>query len=118
MGLDTTHGAWNGPYSRFGRWRDAVAKAAGLDNWHSINPFPSDSELYGRWAKTPRDPLEVLWSHSDCDGVIQAEQCLPLAEALLKLAPKLKDAGWREDTFKFAAGLLLAASRGEDVEFL
>ena len=30
MGLDTTHGCWNGPYSAFHRFREDLAKAAGI----------------------------------------------------------------------------------------
>lgn len=116
MGLDTTHGCWHGPYSQFGHWRDAVAKAAGIDDWVHANPDPTSDELYGRWKKTPGDPLIILWSHSDCDGIIQSAQCIPLAEALLKLAPDMRGPA-RENTLRFAAGLLLAASRDENVEF-
>lgn len=116
MGLDTTHGCWHGAYSRFGKWREAVAKAAGIDDWTKMNPDPTNDELFGRWKKGPADPLMVLWSHSDCDGVIQTDQCIPLAEALLKLAPDMRNEE-RENTLRFASGLLLAASRNEDVEF-
>lgn len=116
MGLDTTHNCWHGPYSAFGHWRAAVAKAAGIDDWVKMNPDPTNAELFGRWKKTPDDPLMVLWSHSDCDGVIQEAQCVPLAEALLRLAPEL-DGEHYADTLRFAAGLLVAAARKEDVEF-
>lgn len=45
MGLDTTHGCWHGPYSAFNRWRETLARAAGIpvrlmvgwygyDDWH------------------------------------------------------------------------------------
>lgn len=117
MGLDTSHGCWRGAYSRFGVWRDAVARAAGIDHWHDMSPDPTNDELFGRWKQTPDDPLMVLWAHSDCDGVIQSAQCVPLAEALLKLVPDMRDPEQRENTLRFAAGLLLAASRNEDVEF-
>ena len=30
MGLDTTHGAWRGPYSSFNRWRTELAKRLGI----------------------------------------------------------------------------------------
>lgn len=30
MGLDTSHDCWHGAYSAFNRWREAVAKAAGI----------------------------------------------------------------------------------------
>lgn len=118
MGLDTTHGCWNGPYSAFARWREAVAAAAGitdLGEFWSKAPVVRD-ELMGRWAKTPDNPLMVLLMHADNEGVIQHAQCQPLATALTELLPKLQR-NHVAVTERFIAGLCRACSRGEDVEF-
>lgn len=75
-------------------------------------------------ALAPR-PLLWLLRHSDCDGEIPADQCAAIADDLETLLPKLdqlEPAGghigiWGEKTRAFIAGLRLAASRGEPVEF-
>lgn len=125
MGLDMTHGCWNGPYSEFGEWRDAVAKAAGHADWINVVKINDDRDgrLFGRWPDgEPADPLNVLWAHSDCDGIIAARHCVPLAKALRALVHKLKGSIYEPGsmqwlTIRFAAGLLYAASRNENVEF-
>ncbi len=50
MGLDTTHDCWHGPYSRFHRWRQELAKVAGV-------PLPL---MEGFYAKPPTEAVEWL----------------------------------------------------------
>jgi hypothetical protein len=97
MGLDTSHGCWNGPYSAFDRWRTALQEAAG---WHLEEEFlarevnweaVTDDNIAGRWDALPEDPLVVLVAHSDCDGEIPVEALLPLAERLEGLADRFPD---------------------------
>ena len=137
MGLDITHDCWNGAYSAFSRWRQKIAEAAGywvlpvtypdgggthptiILDWHRYQ----NGELFGEWRDPPRDPLLVLFVHSDCEGVIHPEQAGPLADALESLLPKLQGDGgghigdYREKTQNFINGLRAAAAAGEDVEF-
>lgn len=132
MGLDTTHDCWHGAYSAFNRWRDKLAEVAGyrfaviegrntpLIDWGHI----TDDQLYGRWKKTPEDPLVVLIAHSDCEGEIFPEQGEPLADRLAELLPLLPDdedgghiGDWRAKTQAFIDGLRAAAKEDEPVEF-
>lgn len=134
MGLDTTHDCWHGPYSSFGRWRAAVAAAAGiatyegrlgLSYWHeSFNELrDAQGGLYGDWVTPPEDPLMVLLCHSDCEGRIPHELAAGLADRLEGLLPGIvEDRSWptgymRQHTLDFIAGLRAAATKGEDVEF-
>lgn len=78
-----------------------------------------------RWDALKPSPLHILLNHSDCDGIIEAKDCGPIADALEALLPKLEEAGnggghvggYAEKTRIFIDGLRLAASRGEDVDF-
>lgn len=133
MGLDTTHGCWDGSYTGFSLWRDALADAAGYcriigGKW-ADNESPvfgsvilidwghlPDKALMGEWPETPADPLMVLIAHSDCDGVIHPAQAGPLAERLAELAP-LVDEQYQPATQRFLAGLRDAVTANEDVEF-
>lgn len=143
MGLDTTHGCWRGSYSAFARWREKLADVAGYDYVEATGKYGTfhslcvdwagapDPELLGEWGDvvphrldgTP-DPLLYLLMHSDCEGVLKAEHCGPLAdrlEELIELLPDEDDRGhignWRDKTQTFIDGLRLASEAGEDVEF-
>lgn len=119
MGLDTSHDCWHGAYSAFGRWRAKVCEVAGhgkLDDRAGFGgaiPWPTD------------DPLVKLLYHSDCDGEIAWEDCAAIADRLEELLPALKRAGdggghigdYAESAGRFIAGLRLAASRKENVDF-
>lgn len=127
MGLDTTHGCWEGAYSAFGRWRSKLAEVAGFPPLYEMPGYKSygaENHNVHSWEPYKDDPLTVLLTHSDCDGSIAAAQCGPLAdrlEQLLPLLPSEPDNGhigiWKDKTQQFIDGLRLAASRGEDVEF-
>jgi hypothetical protein len=140
MGLDTSHDCFHGAYSAFTRWRNEVAKAAGywvvpvkwpdmgyetesvLLEWHRYE----DRNFKGEWDDMPADPLILLIVHSDADGEIKPEHCVPLADRLEGLLPKLDGegaghiaarGGFRGVTEKFIAGLRKAAAAGEPVYF-
>jgi hypothetical protein len=82
------------------------------------------ANVMGEWDKTPTDPLLVLITHSDCEGVIHPAQAGPLADRLTELLPLLPDeadlghiGAWRPKTQAFIDGLRAAVEAGEDVEF-
>ena len=147
MGLDTTYDCWHGAYSAFTRWRTKLAEIAG----YLVLPLPgevkpgetyqrdprltypvtfidwghvTEDNLYGKWEKTPDDPLIVLIAHSDCDGLIYPEQASPLADRLEQLLPLLEGDGgghigdYRSKTQEFITGLREAIADGQPVEFL
>lgn len=133
MGLDTSHDCWHGPYSQFMRWRqwlnlfitkergesDPVAKEIsykGATREAIIEAW--EQEIYADQSV----PINVLMAHSDCDGEIPADVAGPLADDLQRIADKfLPPRGsydeMRPATERFIAGLRLAASLNEPVEF-
>ena len=120
MGLDTTHNYWHGPYSQFMRWR------CWLHYFLTHDPKGATREaIDAAWARgdyaDQSVPINVLMNHSDCDGEIPAAVCEPMANALQSLVDKMPQRGtydeMRPATERFIAGLRLAASRGENVEF-
>ena len=128
MGLDTTHDCWHGSYSYFNNWRNELARIAGYKitkgphgfemadiDWASIK-----SENYqGEWEQLPSDPLLVLITHSDCDGIIKAEHCNPLRNRLLDILEWIpKDNTYLVDkTKQFINGLERAIKRNQKVSF-
>jgi hypothetical protein len=126
MGLDTSHDAWHGAYSAFARFRAGLARAAGMPGGPLRDWFERDAAPYLpiSWDVLGPDPLIVLLDHSDCDGEIAAADCGPLAdriEELIPLLPGADDPGhigsWAKKARQFVAGLRLAASRGEALDF-
>lgn len=112
MGLYTTHDCWHGSYGGFLSWRRAVCEAAGLGKLDDYVGFGGDKQ----WPVD--DVLVELLSHSDCDGIIPAASCAPLAnrlESILFHGPVAFI--HRDHTAQFIVGLRLAAEAGEDVEF-
>lgn len=121
MGLDTSHDCWHGPYSAFHRWRVALHRDAGTYQHGDI-----DADLRAAWERgdyaDQSVPINVLMSHSDCDGEIPACACGPLADALQKIVdtkmpPRALYDVMRPATERFITGLRLAASRNEPVMF-
>ena len=117
MGLDCSHDAWHGAYSAFMRWRQELAKVAGVPPLELMDGF-YDSKEYGtlyfgqsldnqspygwkrdriseslpiKWDSLKPSPLHELLYHSDCDGDIPAENCAAIADALEALIPLLPD---------------------------
>ena len=146
MGLDTTHGCWQGAYSAFMRWREKLCEVAGLpplmlmecffERGGYSDPFRAYAKDFDvlaesyyrclpiRWEALKPDPLHILLNHSDCGGEIAALDCGPIAdrlEQLLPLLPKGDSGGhigdYRDKTQAFIDGLRLASSGGEAVEF-
>ena len=145
MGLDTTHGAWHGAYSAFMRWRQEIAKAAGIPNlelmegyfrpehwlldvvsWHPAHRATDEGWLPLRWEQVHVTPgLLILLSHSDCEGELTPDECTSVADELERLMPELAKAGdagghvgdVAQKTQTFIDGCRLAAANGETLEF-
>ena len=136
MGLNTSHGCWDGSYTWFCKWRDRLAEAAGYEFEPDPRPWDpddrivmlppgsvTDETLMGVWDETPEDPLVVLLAHSDCDGDIYPAQAVPLADRLEEIKGLLPDdeyeapSNTKNTTQWFIEGLRRAASRGEVVVF-
>ncbi len=83
-----------------------------------------DESLPIKWSCLKPSPLHKLLYHSDCDGDIACEDCGPIADELEKLLPLMPDGdagghigNWRDKTATFIAGLRLAASKNENLNF-
>lgn len=132
MGLDCSHGAFNGGYSAFNRLRQYVAATIG-----GSYPPHEDRETFpnrGMWYWEPDDlpqkhlhGLEVFLNHSDCDGVIAVEDLTHVAGALEWVADHGEAkpvtghlAGYGDmagAVRTFATGCCLAYQAGEPLEF-
>ena len=128
MGLDISHGCWQGAYSKFERWRKVLAEAAGYPigmrkDMEIIPTYLVDEEywtwphLEGIWEKTPRDPLLVLLVHSDCDGHIAYKQLPSLAARLEELVTTTIDPTYHNITWQFIEGLQWAIEKKEPITF-
>ena len=113
MGLDVSHDCWHGPYSAFMRFRSQIAMRFGIPDLSRIEGFGGVTP----WPESIKEnPIFVLLDHSDCDGVIEHKDCLPLAERLDAIAPLL-ESPYREQAIRFADGLRCAHEKDEDVNF-
>lgn len=144
MGLNCSHGAFDGSCSYFGRWRRYLAEVAGLlplnlmeGYYHSLDntdsfPLPTlyhndkdniwrvillDKSLPIQWDCLNYTPLFILLKHSDCDGNIHVRNCLRLKCALENLLPHMDDKEWINVTEKFIDGLTNAYENNEPLEF-
>ena len=144
MGLDCSHDCYSGGYGTFNAWRAEVARVVGIplelmegflripvEGEFDISFLPDGSTPYTvprislpiKWETLAPDPLLILLSHSDCDGIIEAKDCGPIADRLQKLLPMMPgaDAPFRrnmqEVTQQFINGLRQADAAGEDVQF-
>lgn len=116
------------------RWRKAVAYCISV-NLDEMDGFVDFGAPCTGWDEIPLhnggpDPLIKLLHHSDCDGEIPVEDQIALAERLEEIVPLLEDIDRRETPAghlahlghagaarRFAAGLRLANSLNEPVEF-
>lgn len=129
MGLDTSHDAWHGAYSSFNRFRTRLAELAGFPPLEEMEGFgdghynPGNPIGQRKWGRTPGDfRLIPLLSHSDCDGEIDVNDCVRIADALEEIASKLPDDtsadGWvRSKALQFAAGCRAAVAAAEPIDF-
>lgn len=115
MGLDVSHDAWSGAYSRFNRFRVAVGKAAGVDYPEGIGDdiisFPID-------YKDTNPGLYEFFCHSDCDGEISPDLCRQLANEMEAILPLIRGEDFPERAVQFILGCRDAAEANEPLEFM
>mgnify|MGYP000951359026 CR=1 FL=1 len=140
MGLCVSHGCFSGPYSSFGRFREALACAAGSP-LPLMAGFDYDARKFllahgggiaGKiaaatpiaWSTLAPDPIHALLDHSDCDGQIKHADLLSLACRLEDLAAKMRMPSasmelrdHADDAMKFALGCHMAHAAGECLTF-
>lgn len=128
MGLNTTHEAWDGPYSQFNEFRRLLCLAAGLkvgsEFWEGKHYEPgSEANLLCYRG----DPLVLLLGHSDCDGELKWQGCNaieirlvelrePFMEAVRKSEPE-HEAFWARKLDRLIAGCRRAFNQKQDIRF-
>jgi hypothetical protein len=103
MGLDCTHGAFNGAYSSFNQFRKALAAACG-GSWPPHDPDWRDPDdpgadvdpraWYWREEVVPADLIDgmnAIMDHSDCDGELTTGECVEVAKFMRWAAPRMLD---------------------------
>lgn len=136
MGLDCSHGAFNGAYSSFNRFRMALAAAAG-GSWP---PHAPGASYNGRplgagewcWDEQAVPPefhagLVAIMEHSDCDGSLSPNECAEVARFLRWAAGRmagrttghlaLTGTTMADVAIRFAEGCERAAAANEDLIF-
>lgn len=108
MGLKVSHGAYEGPYSSFNRFRKFIIASIGgsypphekenldEDRWYWDTDRPFSSETH--------PGLKEFFCHSDCEGEIQPEMCKVVADELESILPYIEA---REAKDRSAGGLLM-----------
>jgi hypothetical protein len=134
MGLSTTYDCFEGSYSYFNEWRNAIASALGykLESYDYLGKkmfyiavnkgLRTKKHLGGVWENPPKDVIQILFVHSDCDGIIQSKYCSSLADRLkeilaILLEEKTPYYNNHATTQLFIEGLRKAAKDGADIEF-
>jgi len=107
---------WKSTYSAFGDFRREVERASGITTESLLDKGFTEANVQGLWAEKPREPLAFLFIHSDCDGVIEAEDAEVLANRLEGLLPNFSE-DWTEDVEVFIDTLRAAVDTGQQVEF-
>lgn len=133
MGLNTSHGAFDGAYSAFNRFRGFLLNSIG-GSWPPHEDISLDN---GQWYwgkgynKETHKGLYEFFCHSDCDGEITPELCekiandlediLPFVEELERVKQAsghiLSNGGYVVVTKRFIEGCRLAHERNESLEF-
>ena len=119
MGLDTTHGCWNGAYSSFNKFRHDLANQIGI-NLDDYAGYGGDKDL-----ESIEHGIMPLLNHSDCDGSLSVEESKSIAEGLafilddLTLSPEeeFNPYNLKFKIERFRNGLLEAIENDEIVEF-
>jgi len=114
MGLDVSHDAWSGAYSRFNRFRVELCNVCGLGNLERYEGFGGQKP----WPTKEEEPATILLNHSDCDGEISTADCAPLAVRLRAIVAFLPNWDWAPEAIRFAEGCEAAAAANEPLEFM
>lgn len=123
MGLDTTHGAYNGAYSSFNDFRRALLKAYNGEDLFDYVGYEYRSKRDNKRNSPGKsliniddDGLLLLMDHSDCEGMIRWVDCKLVADSIRKIATKLPS-NYMYMAIQFANGCQLAYTKKEDLLF-
>ena len=117
MGLNTSHGAWDGPYSSFNNFRRWLANQIGIN----LSDYAGYMHGGEKDLTTIDHPLMPLFNHSDCDGILTPDECRQIARGLKQVidaAPKNNENHCHlEAAERFRKGCIKAANAKENLEF-
>lgn len=118
MGLDTTHGCFHGTYSKFHRFRKALAAQIGI----SLDEYKQYNDKGFKDLRDLKGDLIPLLNHSDCDGELSVEECKMIERGIANVLANFNDKLGHDDDFgerlaQFREGLLDAIEKGEVVVF-
>lgn len=119
MGLDTTHGCWNGPYSSFGRFLKALGQQIGID----LDEYIGYGDKGTKDLTTIDHDLRPLFDHSDCDGELTVEESKQIVRGFDDVIENFdveKEGyynGLMDSIIQFKNGLSKAISKREIVYF-
>ncbi len=127
MGLDVSHGAFDGAYSAFNRFREAVCKATG-GHWCDAVSGRDFWQFGDGYSSKSHPGLYEFLKHSDCDGEIAAELAAKCADEMEALLPALdaqgdggghlsRNGGYGGTARKWIEGCRDAAAAGEELSF-
>ncbi|UDM70678.1 hypothetical protein [Vagococcus fluvialis] len=132
MGLVITHGAFEGGYIKFNRFRTGIIKAIGGSYPPHENPrldmnkwyWRSDGETDENFNRTKYIGLYEFLCHSDCDGDINTAKVRALKTELESILPLIEDYAKSNDdnelmemTNTFLKGCESAIKVNEPLEF-
>ena len=91
MGLDTTHGCWNGGYGAFNKFRYGLGKLIGinLDDYYGYRN--SDKTPPYKDLVTINNGIGPLLDHSDCDGELTPSECQRIFDGMQQIVDDSKN---------------------------
>lgn len=117
MGLNTSHDAWDGPYSSFNDFRRWLAKQIGID----LSEYAGYMQGGTKDLTTIDHPLMPLFNHSDCDGILTPDECRQISKGLKMVidasAQSRENQYFIEAANQFRKGCIKAANAKENLEF-
>ncbi len=100
------------PYSRFMRFREAVAQAAGINIWE----MQGFCDHGGRSWDTVYDPVAPFLYHSDCEGKLSPRECGEIWPRLAEIAAGLPPEHLA-DALEIAEGMEMCVAESEPLVF-
>lgn len=125
MGLNTTHNAWQGPYSSFNEFRKWLASKININLDEYIGYMHPDAT---KEITSINHKIMSLLNHSDCDGELTPEECRQIAEGIEEILNGISkeesenaENNWHFSNYnkakRFKEGCLHAYSKNEHMEF-
>jgi hypothetical protein len=123
MGLNTTHGCFDGAYSSFGYFRKQIAKKIDVDLM-SFTGFGGSVDF-----DTLDHPIKPLLNHSDCDGSLTVDEAKSIVKGIDMILEKMEDVdasllllenedSWlKHKLIVFKQGAQFAIENNEEIEF-